>query len=402
MIKIHKSSISGELKAPPSKSHAHRLVICYALSKTPKNIEYVGTDSYHSESVIKSIINCGNVPTDVECGQSASSFRFLLPIAGALGKNIRFFVGDTLTKRSIASMLHCFNSHGVKIEKKSYGYESKGQLQSGEYVIPSDVCAQYISGLMFALPLLKEDSKIITSCDVITEYTYFTIRCLEEFGIKIEKTDYGYFIKGNQEYVAPQNDIELEGDWLSSAALFAAAAMTGEITVTGLNMKPRQVDMVILELLRRYGASVTVEGDKVTVKKGICKPLCFDSKYTPGLVPIISILCANAKGKSIIKNVDSVSMQSPNRLDCLICLLTELGVKVACNGKDLVIEGGNMTGKSLKGMEDHRIIMAGVLAGLVCGNVVLDDVYAINKSYPDFISDLEKVKAITTSNLANI
>ena len=402
MIKIHKSNIIGELKAPPSKSHAHRLVICYALAKTPKNIEYVGTDSYHSESVIKNIINASDLPTDVECGQSASSFRFLLPIAGALGKNIRFFVSNNLTKRSIDEMLICLNSHGVKVEKKRYGYESKGQLKSGDYVIPKNVCAQYISGLMFALPLLDGDSKIITTCDVMTEYTYFTMRCLEEFGIKIEKTDYGYFVEGNQTYVAPEDDIELEGDWLSSAALFATAAMTGEITVSGLNLKSKQVDMVILKLLKRYGANVSIKDGNITVKKASCKPINFDARYTPGLVPIVSILCANAKGKSVIKNVDSVSMQSQTRLRNLMCLLKELGVKAACNGKDLIIEGGEMVGKHLRCEADHRIIMAAVLAGLVCGNVIIDDLYAINKSYPDFISDLEKVKANTTSNLANI
>lgn len=402
MIKIHKSNISGELKAPPSKTHAHRLVICYALSNTQKHIEYVGTDTYHSESVIKNILKSGTTATDVECGKSAASFRFLLPIAGAFGKNIRFFVNQTLTKRNIPSLISCLNSHGVRIEKRQYGYESVGQLLSGDYLIPDDVCLQYISGLMFALPLLKEDSRIITDTDEITDYIGFTIECLKKFGIIVEKTDYGYFIKGSQKYIAPEEDIELEGDWLSCAALFVAAALTGEITITGLNLRSQQVDRLILNILKNYGANISIIGDSITVQKNEAKPICFDAQFTPGLVPIVSILCANAKGRSIIKNVDSMKALAPDRLKSLIFILKQLNIKAMTNGKDLVIEGGEMCGKSLSSMGDHRIIMAEVLAGLVCGNVVIDDTYAINKSYPDFISDLEKVRAIITSNLANI
>lgn len=298
----------------------------------------------------------------------------------------------------VQSFIDCLCENGAEIKKQKYGFETLGQIKPGKYVVPEGISAQYVSGLMFALPLLKGDSKIVASVDEREEYINCTISCLDLFGITVEKKDYGYFVPGNQKYTCPEVNVELEGDWLSAAVILSAAALTGEVTVSGLNKNTLQSDIVILDILKMFGAEILFKKDQVYVKKKNNRPIKFDAKYSPDLIPIVSILAACADGVSYIKNVDCKKGEYCDRIKAVIFMLREFGIKAVCKDNCIAIEGGKLRGQKISGFNDHRMIMAEVIAGLVAGGVEIDDTFIVSKSYPDFISDLEKLKAVTSNN----
>ena len=381
-----------EIKAIASKSDAHRALICAALSENPCEV-IMDTTSKDIEATKRCLENlkCGR--KEFYCGESGSTLRFLLPVVAALGVETHFYPEGRLPQRPLSPLYEEMEAHGCILSKPGLvPFIVKGQLTPGDFTIPGDVSSQFISGLLFALPLLNNDSNIFITGKLQSEdYIKMTIDTLMRFGIEIKKTAKGYFVKGNQKYISP-DVYKVEGDW-SNAAFFLAAGVFIEdgITVTNLNPYSIQGDKKIVELLNEFGACVTTSGTSVTVKPGKLKGIDIDVSQIPDMVPALSVIASGAKGTTNIYNAGRLRIKESDRLKTVRTVIENLGGRVKELEEGLVIEGtGTLKGGNVTSFNDHRIAMMAAVASLICEDKVkIEGSEAVNKSYPDFYKHME-------------
>ena len=406
---ITPAKLNGEITAPTSKSYAHRLMIAAFLSGdgTVENVTF-SKDAYATVNVLKALGgeveisgNSVKITRAKSCGardeersdggyalanaiESGSTLRFLLPVAAALGKKVEFTGEEGLLKRPFKQLTDCLNERGAKID----GLKVSGKLKSGEFKITASVSSQFISGLLFALPLLDGDSEIVLDGEQVSKsYVDITIDVLKLYGIEITPSKSGYFIKGNQTYKSGKT-VKVEGDWSGAAFYLSAAAINGEITVKGLNPESVQGDRKIIGVLKRFGASVTVSGDGVTVKRNELNGTTVDLEDIPDLGQIISVVAAYATGETVLKSVNRLKIKESDRLKAITDMLSVSGIAYYSADDELKIYGGAPKGGSFSGGNDHRTVMScAVLAANAMGETQITDAEAINKSYPDFFKD---------------
>lgn len=418
-INVESSKLKGTVQIPPSKSDVHRAIICAALSRGKCTVAPVAL----SED-IKATINCiktlgadisiendvltidGNNLFKVDncqlhCGESGSLLRFIIPVVSAMGITATFTGEGRLPERPIGIYLDCLPKAGVKCTTKSgLPLTVQGQLKSGEFEIPGNVSSQFITGLLFALPLVKGDSKIIlTSPLESVAYVDITINCMAKFGVKIETTDYGYFIKGNQKYI-PRN-YTTEGDWSNAAFFMTAAALTGEVTVTGVMKNSPQGDKEIAHILKSFGAEVELSENSVTVRKNTLTATDIDARQIPDLVPILAVCASFAKGTTNITGAERLRIKESDRLSAIANALNAVGGKVIEKPDGLVITGvDSISGGLVQGVNDHRIVMAMSVAALMStGTVTITDKESTNKSYPGYFEEYNKLGGISYGDL---
>lgn len=385
IVKIKNSEIRGEIRAIPSKSYAHRIAICNFLAGNEPTGGCEGFESKDikaTEDCLKKVLDGVN---DVDCGESGSTLRFLLPLFAARGGVYSFSGRGKLLERPNEELFAVLKSHGVEAEKTDV-IKISGSLTAGDYEIRGDVSSQYISGLLMALPTLDGDSRIsLTSPMVSAPYVDITLEVLGAYGVKAEKTDYGFFVKGNQRY---KGRVVPEGDWSNAAFFLTAGAITGDVTVTGLNVKSVQGDRAITEILRLAGAIVTENERGVRVRKNGLNAFSFDAENCPDLVPIAAVLAANAKGTSEIKNVERLKIKESDRIESTTALLEAFGITAEYREKNLLIHGGKIKGGFADSYNDHRIAMsAAILSAASEGESEIRGAEAVNKSYPSFFED---------------
>lgn len=418
-INVESSKLNGIVQIPPSKSDVHRAIICAALSRGKCTVAPVAL----SED-IKATINCiktlgadisieNNVLTidgnnlfkvdncQLHCGESGSLLRFIIPVVSAMGITATFTGEGRLPERPIGIYLDCLPKAGVKCTTKSgLPLTVEGQLKSGEFEIPGNVSSQFITGLLFALPLVKGDSKIIlTSPLESVAYVDITINCMAKFGVKIETTDYGYFVKGNQKYI-PRN-YTTEGDWSNAAFFMTAAALTGEVTVTGVMKNSPQGDKEIAHILKSFGAEVELSENSVTVRKNTLTATDIDARQIPDLVPILAVCASFAKGTTNITGAERLRIKESDRLSAIANALNAVGGKVIEKPDGLVITGvDSISGGLVQGVNDHRIVMAMSVAALMStGTVTITDKESTNKSYPGYFEEYNKLGGISYGDL---
>ena len=382
------------IKAIASKSDAHRALICSALctDKCDVIMNTTSDDIISTKRCIESI-ECGK--QEFLCGESGSTFRFMIPIVAALGIEAHFYPEGRLPKRPLSPLYEELILHGCTLSKQGeVPFIVKGKLTHGEFNIPGNVSSQFISGLLFALPILEGDSKINIIGDLQSEdYIKMTISTLSKFGIVIKRLDTGYFIKGNQKYISPGKYL-VEGDWSNAAfPLVAGAFLEDGINVTNLNANSIQGDKRIVDLLKEAGADVKVSKDKVTVKPGKLKGIEVDASMIPDMVPALSIMAVRAKGTTHIYNAGRLRIKESDRLKTVTEVIRTLGGDIEELEDGLIIRGtGCLKGGKVSSFNDHRIAMMTSIASLICEDkVIIDDADAVNKSYPDFYKDLEKL-----------
>ena len=410
-ITVFPSQLNGAVTAPPSKSDVHRAVICAALSGDVCRITPVAfsNDIRATVGCVESLgARCdysgGALTVDgtkmfkiksaeLDCGESGSTLRFLIPIAAAGGVKTTFTGKGRLPERPIGIYLDCLPKAGVEcITEGGLPLTIDGRLQSGEFKVAGDVSSQFITGLLLALPLLDGDSKItLTSPLKSTGYVDMTINCMERFGVKVERLSDGFSVGGNQRYI-PQ-DYTCEGDWSQAAFFMAAGALSGDVTVRGLARKTAQGDMEIAELLTRMGAKLEYTADGVRVRKSELKAVDVDAGDIPDLVPILSVLLSFAEGESRVYNAERLRIKESDRLKTTAAMLNSLGGKVTELPDGLVIQGvKSLQGGTVDGANDHRIVMAACVAALRCKDeVVITDSESINKSYPDYFEEYKRL-----------
>jgi 3-phosphoshikimate 1-carboxyvinyltransferase len=265
-------------------------------------------------------------------------------------------------------------------------------LKPGRYTLDGGVSSQFISGLLFALPLLGGDSELyLTGRVESAPYIALTLDMLEQFGVKADAFEAGYRIPGGQKYRSP-GTVRVEGDWSNAAFWLGAGAIgpKGEpLACTGLELSSRQGDRAITGLLRRFGARVEENGSTVTVFGGPLRGTDVDARDIPDLVPILAVVAAAAEGETRIYGAARLRAKESDRLNTVTALLTALGAEARETDDGLFITGGSaLTGGEASAGGDHRIAMAAAVAATVCaGPVTLRGGQAVNKSYPGFFAD---------------
>lgn len=410
-VKYSPFTPSGSVTAPPSKSDVHRAIICAALSQGKCVVSPVALSDD-----IKATIGCvealgaktelnGNVLTvdgtdvfkgktaSLFCGESGSTLRFFVPIAAAGGVETDFSGKGSLLSRPIGIFSELLPGAGVNCETTGVlPLKISGQLTSGEFRIAGNISSQFITGLLFALPLLDGDSKIILTSPLQSEgYINMTIYTMQKFGVTVQPTDYGWFIKGNQRYIP--HDYTTDGDWSQAAFYMVSAAIGGKITVKGLNPNSAQGDKKIAELLSEFGAKVSFGENEVMVEKDRLSGITIDASQIPDLVPVLSVCASMADGKTKIINAERLRIKESDRLKTTAALLTSLGISVKENADGLEISGSTrFSDGRVNGFNDHRIVMsAAICASAADGDIVCTDALSVNKSYPNFFKDYNSI-----------
>ena len=324
------------------------------------------------------------------CGESGTTLRFLLPLAGALGAEAVFQRRGRLPRRPLEPLLAELTRHGMTIRAQDDDLFVKGQLTPGDYALPGHISSQFISGLLLALPLLPGHSTLtLTSPPQSAPYIALTEQVLRQGGVTLRRGENAYAIPGGQGYALPSPQV-VEGDWSAAAPFLCAGALSpAGVTVTGLTLPSLQGDSVLPALLEKMGAEVETSPQGVTVRAGTLRAITVDAGPIPDLIPPLCALCAVARGESRIRNARRLRDKESDRLQGVAELLNGLGGKLTVDGDDLRIFGvPRLQGGTADPRRDHRLAMTAAVAASACaGPVTVLDSDCVQKSYPAFWAD---------------
>ncbi|MCQ4937450.1 3-phosphoshikimate 1-carboxyvinyltransferase [Anaerotignum propionicum] len=412
-IKIGKSILKGNIKVISSKSDAHRLLIGAALADKPTKIFLEGwSNDIEATKNCLETLGCKVIRDNdgiqitplwdeqvddivLDCVESGSTLRFLLPIVAALGKHAILEGQGRLPERPIDVLLEELRAHGSLVKENNLPLVMAGQIRGGVYTLPGNISSQFITGLLFALPLLKEDSEIRLTTKLESRgYVDMTLDTLKLFQIEIEEKDWGFQIKGGQTYRSPL-EVSAEGDWSGAAFWVVAGGIGGDITCTGLRKNSCQGDKEIVDLMEQFGAKVNWKENEVTVCGSSLKGITIDAAQIPDLVPALCTAAALAEGTTIIYNAGRLRMKESDRLKAMAEGLQKLGVRVTEQQESIRIEGGSVHPEGeviLDSYDDHRIVMSLAIAAAALGvEAVIERAEAVSKSYPTFFAEFTRL-----------
>ena len=404
-IIVTPQNLKGTVTAPPSKSYAIRLILAAFLSGQKTAVKNVGgcEDVVSAIGCVKALgakitydgrdtVFNGREKIDnavLDCGESATLYRLLLPVVAALGINAQFVLRGSLNGRESFALIDCLNKHGATTDGKTL----TGKLKSGIYEIDASKTSQYLSGLLFALPLTCGESEIVVTGETVSAgYVDITSDVLKKFGVCIVKTNNRYFVHGC-EYSAKAG-YTVEGDWSAAANILALGAINGEsVTVEGLDLFSFQRDAAaIVNSFKRFGICAEFDDNKITVKKSFIGGIDIDCKDIPDIVPVFAGIAAYASGTTVLKNVARLNNKESQRVKEIRASLSAAGVKCNFDGKNISITGGKTKAANFKAVNDHRIIMLDtILATGADGPSVIRGVKCVDKSYPQFFEDYRAI-----------
>lgn len=404
MVKIFPSALNGSIAVPPSKSCSHRALICAALSHSPSTLHSLsecedvmstkrclealgaGFDGDTVFPIDRTAQKCGII---LDCGESGSTLRFLLPIVCALGCDAEFRLSPRLAMRPLAPLCELLCAHGASIKRNGDSVFVGGRITAGEYCIDGSVSSQFICGLLMALPLVGGGSVNITPPIVSANYIDITIDYLNMSKVYVNRIGNTVSVFGD--YAFP-SEHTLEGDWSAAAFWLCAQAMGLEaITLTGLPSVSSQGDRRICEVLRSMGFSVSESGLVCRIATSADR-LVIDASDIPDLVPPLAVLAATLERETCFSGVERLRSKESDRLNAIVVMLTSMGICTRQSGAELTVLGGRPCGGSLRSFSDHRIAMAAVIAAAAASSPSdLDDIGCIAKSYPRFIEDFKSL-----------
>ncbi len=389
IVKIEKAKIDGTINAIPSKSYAHRIAVCNFLAGNEKLVNCGGFASKDIQATKNCLTALKNGQTLLDCAESGSTLRFMIPLCAVLGGSYQLVGSGRLMDRPNDELFTALKDHGVNAEQSRY-VKIEGKLKGGDFFIRGDVSSQYISGLLMALPVLSEDSKIILTTPLSSApYVDITLEVLKGYGVDVQRKGDCFVIKGGQKY---KGDLTPEGDWSNSAFFLALGGILGKVTVNGLNPNSVQGDRKILEVLEQAGCSISVNANSITVEKGQLNSFVLDAEDCPDLVPIVSVIGAFSDGMTVISNIERLRIKESDRIESTMATLKAFGVTCATDGHALAIYGANVKAGKIDSFNDHRIVMASaVLASGADGRSEIHNAQAVEKSYPNFFEHLTAV-----------
>lgn len=378
------------MSAPPSKSYAHRMLICASLANGESVVKGVSeSDDMHATlgcvtsfggkyekngDTVKlyprknSKCNCAVF----DCRESASTLRFFIPLSLVFYKKVVFKGTEKLISRGIGVYEELFLKKCISVKKTSDEFEICGELLPGKYEICGNVSSQFASGLLLALPLLNDDSTLVITPPVESRpYIDITLDVMKRFGVNIIETSPGEFlIKGRQHYIPSSEDVE--GDWSNAAALYAFNYIGGNVEVSGLKEISRQGDSVCLSLFEQLKSETPV----------------IDISDCPDLAPVLFAVAAANNGATFI-GTERLKIKECDRAEAMVKELLKFGITATIEKNRVHISKGKLAvpGEVLSGHNDHRIIMALTLLSSIVGGII-EGAEAVKKSYPDFFEVL--------------
>ncbi len=416
-IKVSPSYIDGRITAPPSKSSGHRLLICAALAQGDSVIEHLeysedikatigcitamGAKVRKEGAGVLRVTGCGGqiaLPdAPVFCGESGSTLRFCLPLFSLTDHAVTLTGAGRLMERPQDVYRSLFEAQGLQfVHGGEEGITISGRLTPGEYTLPGNVSSQFISGLLFTLPLLGGNSTIHIEPPVESRnYIDLTLSALNTFGVEAGwEDDCTLVVPGRQQYHARK--VVVEGDWSNAAFMAVLGALRGDVRLEGLDPASAQGDKVIAKFLRRCGCRMKKEnGAYCFGYSNLIAPVTpVDLADCPDLGPILMVLAAFCTGRTTILNAGRLRIKESDRIATMQHEMAKMGVHIQCVGDTIEIEGGGMQPPSrpLKGHNDHRIVMALTVALLGAGfQGEIQGAQAVNKSWPGFFSAIRSV-----------
>ncbi len=397
--------LGGEIAAIASKSQAHRYLICAALAD---GVSIIRCDerSADIDATVRCLCALGaeiqyennhftvhpiRTPKFgiLDCGESGSTLRFLIPVVAALGCGADFVLHGRLAERPLSPLQELLEERGIVFTRPQKDIlHIEGKLRAGQFPIAGNVSSQFISGLLFAMPLMNGRSDImLTSPLESAPYVDLTLAAMRRFGVDI----HGLCLLEPQRYRACE--ISVEGDWSNAAFWLCAAAISHPVRLTNIDLHSVQGDRKIIEILERFGAGVEKHAFTVSVFPQPMHGIDLDASDIPDLVPPIALLAACAEGTTRIFGAQRLKIKESDRLQSVSAALNALGGKVTVTDDGLIIEGTGLTGGTVDSQNDHRIAMLAAIASSVCTNpVTLHGSDAVTKSYPRFWEDFEKLQ----------
>lgn len=415
-VTLKSPKFSGRIPVIPSKSHAHRLLICASLGDKPARICCPGTNNdidatvrcltalgakitydgqwFDVTPIDRSVEHSGNDFAILDCGESGSTLRFMVPVVLALGRSAKFEMSGRLPTRPMSPLREALEEHGARFsEAGSNPLVVQGSISGGRFSFDGGVSSQFTTGLLLALPLLDEESAVELSGKVESRpYIDLTLASMGEFGVVVADEENSFRVQPSA-YVSP-DEIVVEGDWSNGAFMLCAGALSDAgVTVSGLNLKSTQGDRQVLSILCEFGADVTVSDDEITVKKNTLHGIAIDAADIPDLVPILSVVAAVAEGKTVISGCARLRLKESDRLRTVHAMLEATGADVEIVGDSLEITGkSELSGGAVDSHNDHRIAMSAAVLSTACkGEVTIAGAEATRKSYPTFFEDLGKI-----------
>ena len=408
---ISKSEVKGKVKAPSSKSYTIRGLMCAALAKGKSEIIHPLTsdDTEAAINVLSKVgigvhqkgdswqVTGGNFhepASELFCGESAATLRFMTAICSLIPGKCRLTAGSSLSRRPVKPLVQALRQLGVNCSSQGElppVIVEGGKLKGGVAELPGDISSQFVSALLFISPFAEEGMTIKLTTPLESKpYVLMTLDCLERFWITVgfsEELDQFEVLK--QTYKPVKYNVE--GDWSSASYLLAMGALSGEVEVENLNPESLQADKMILNLLRDMGAWVKVNKDSVTVRKSGLEAIQADLSHCIDLLPTMAVLAAVANGVSQFVGVERARLKESNRVAALRDGLERMGIKVGEETNRLTITGSKPKGSVIDSQGDHRIAMAFSLLGLIAGETTINNAECVSKTFPQFWDILKNI-----------
>ena len=431
-VTITPHALEGSVEAIASKSMAHRLLICAALCPGPTTIRCT-TSSKDIEATIACLealgaiierngdllhvtplpgapasdnIRVGSTGALLDCGESGSTLRFMLPVACALGCGASLTGHGRLAQRPLSPLYEELIAGGCDLtEQGEFPLQTSGRLRPGRFELPGNVSSQYISGLLLAAPLLDGPTEVCVAEPIESRpYVNLTTSALKTFGVHVEEvrdvTENGtrvtrFLVSPTTPYRSCDS-VTVEGDWSNAGFWLAAGALGEGVSVTGLDLASRQGDRSMLAALAKLGARIERSGGTASVSSGAPTACEMNVSDFPDLVPPLAAVAALAPGTTRLTGCGRLRLKESDRIETVCAGLAALGADITSEGDDIVINGrGSLDGGEVDAANDHRIAMMAAIAASRCtGGVTIHGAECVQKSYPAFFDDYAKLGGI--------
>ncbi|BDU77182.1 3-phosphoshikimate 1-carboxyvinyltransferase [Mesoterricola sediminis] len=411
MIHTAPGTLSGRLRAPASKSHLQRLLLAASLAEGTCVIRNPGesADGQACLAVIQGLgarvargadrveVTGGAGPAAevLDCGESGFCLRAAAAVAALAPRASTLQARGSLRLRPMDMVLDPLRQLGAACDAAGGlpPVRVRGPLLGGDVTVDGRASSQFLSGLLLALPRAPRDSRVIVEGLRSAPYVRMTLGVLEAFGARVRASEDLAVLEVPGGQTFRPVDLAVEGDWSGAAFLLVAGAVAGDVAVEGLDPRSAQADRAVVAALEAAGARLAWEDGALRARRSDLAGFTFDATDCPDLFPPLAALACHARGRTRLKGASRLRAKESDRAEALVTELSALGARIAVTGDWMEIDGGPLAGGRVDPRNDHRIAMAGAVAGLVSREgVALDGEHCVDKSYPGFFRDLESLR----------